>query len=85
MVLRDLLVLVPVMLIVIAGVLFAIFRNLGGVTPFGFADALVGRTGSATTIFDTAVVESDPNNGSEGGVLFRLLSRILGPCYHARY
>ncbi len=31
MVLRDLVVLVPVMLIVIAAVLFAIFRNLGGV------------------------------------------------------
>ena len=45
-----------------------VVRNLGGVTPFGFADALVGRTGSATTIFDTALVESDPNNGVEAAL-----------------
>ena len=45
-----------------------VIRNLGGVTPFGFADALVGRTGSATTIFDTALVESDPNNGVEAAL-----------------
>lgn len=36
-----------------------VVRNLGGVTPFGFADALVGRTGSATTIYDTAITETD--------------------------
>ena len=35
-----------------------VVRNLGGVTPFGFADALVGRTGQATTIFDPAISES---------------------------
>ncbi|MBC8356697.1 MAG: TolC family protein [Planctomycetes bacterium] len=34
-----------------------VVRNLGGVTPFGFADALVGRTGSAATIYDTAITE----------------------------
>lgn len=45
-----------------------VVRNLGGVTPFGFADALVGRTGSATTIYDTAIVESDPNNGVEAAL-----------------
>ncbi|MEX0818884.1 MAG: TolC family protein, partial [Pirellulaceae bacterium] len=45
-----------------------VVRNLGGVTPFGFADALVGRTGSATTIFDTALIESDPNNGVEAAL-----------------
>lgn len=45
-----------------------VIRNLGGVTPFGFADALVGRTGSATTIYDTSLVESDPNNGVEAAL-----------------
>ncbi len=45
-----------------------VVRNLGGVTPFGFADALVGRTGSATTIYDTAIVESDANSGVEAAL-----------------
>ncbi|MBP85602.1 MAG: transporter [Planctomycetaceae bacterium] len=45
-----------------------VVRNLGGVTPFGFADALVGRTAGATTIYDTAIVESDPNNGVEAAL-----------------
>ncbi len=45
-----------------------VVRNLGGVTPFGFADGLVGRTGSATTIYDTALIESDPNNGVEAAL-----------------
>ncbi|MDA1050464.1 MAG: TolC family protein [Planctomycetota bacterium] len=45
-----------------------VVRNLGGVTPFGFADALVGRTASASTIYDTALVESDPNNGVEAAL-----------------
>ena len=35
-----------------------VVRNLGGVTPFGFADALVGRTGSATTIYDAGITET---------------------------
>jgi len=36
-------------------------RNLGGVTPFGFADALIGRTGGASTIYDPAIVETGQN------------------------
>ena len=34
-------------------------RNLGGVTPFGFADALVDRSGQ-TTIYDPAISETNP-------------------------
>jgi len=45
-----------------------VIRNLGGVTPFGFADALIGRTGSASTIYDPAIVESDPNTGVEAAL-----------------
>ncbi|HRX79597.1 MAG TPA: TolC family protein, partial [Pirellulaceae bacterium] len=45
-----------------------VVRNLGGVTPFGFADALVGRTASASTIYDTSIVESDANNGVEAAL-----------------
>jgi len=45
-----------------------VVRNLGGVTPFGFADALVGRTASASTIYDNAIVESDANNGVEAAL-----------------
>jgi outer membrane protein TolC len=45
-----------------------VIRNLGGVTPFGFADALIGRTASGSTIYDTAIVESDPQNGVEAAL-----------------
>ena len=45
-----------------------IIRNLGGVTPFGFSDALVGRTAGAATIYDTAIIEADPNNGVEAAL-----------------
>lgn len=45
-----------------------VIRNLGGVTPFGFADALVGRTASASTIYDVGIVESDANNGVEAAL-----------------
>ena len=54
-------------------------RNLGGVTPFGFADALVGRNLNASTIYDTAIVESDPNNGVEAALAeFDAQLAILG-------
>lgn len=35
-----------------------VIRNLGGVTPFGFADALVGRTAGASTIYDAAITDT---------------------------
>jgi outer membrane protein TolC len=38
-------------------------RNLGGVTPFGFADALVERTSGSTTVFDPAIQESSVGSG----------------------
>jgi outer membrane protein TolC len=42
-------------------------RNLGGVTPFGFADALVERTGNQS-IYDAAIQESgDGNSGIING------------------
>ena len=45
-----------------------VVRNLGGVTPFGFADALVGRTANSASIYDAAINESDPNNGVEAAL-----------------
>jgi outer membrane protein TolC len=39
-----------------------VVRNLGGVTPYGFADALIGRTGQAQTVYDSAIVESAPGS-----------------------
>lgn len=38
-------------------------RNLGGVTPFGFADALVERTSGSTTIYDPAIQASATGSG----------------------
>jgi outer membrane protein TolC len=38
-------------------------RNLGGVTPFGFADALVERTGGSATVFDPAIQASSIGSG----------------------
>ena len=35
-----------------------VIRNLGGVTPFGFADGLVNRTGQNATVFDVAINEA---------------------------
>ena len=37
-----------------------VIRNLGSVTPFGFADGLSGRTAGATTVYDPAIFETDP-------------------------
>jgi len=45
-----------------------VIRNLGSVTQFGFADALVGRTASAATVYDAAIVESDPQSGIEAAL-----------------
>ena len=45
-----------------------VIRNLGGITPFGFSDGLIGRLAGATTIFDTGIVESDPQNGVEAAL-----------------
>lgn len=36
-------------------------RNLGGVTPFGFADALVGRSGNAS-VYDPGIAETAPSS-----------------------
>ncbi len=36
-----------------------VIRNLGGVTPFGFADGLLGRSGNVT-VFDPAITETNP-------------------------
>jgi outer membrane protein TolC len=57
----------------------SVVRNLGGVTQFGFADALIGRTGSSTTIYDPAIVESDPQAGVEAALsAFDAQLNILG-------
>ena len=45
-----------------------VIRNLGGVTPFGFSDALVGRIATGSTVYDTALVEADPQNGVEAAL-----------------
>ncbi len=42
-----------------------VLRNLGGVTPFGFADGLVERSGNAT-VFDPAIVETAPGGVGTG-------------------
>jgi outer membrane protein TolC len=36
-----------------------VIRNLGSVTPFGFADALTGRTAASATVYDPAISETD--------------------------
>lgn len=46
-----------------------VIRNLGGVTPFGFADALVGRTSGSPTIYDPAIQETSPSGTATGGTL----------------
>lgn len=38
-------------------------RNLGGVTPFGFSDALIERTGGMSTVFDPAIQASSAGSG----------------------
>ena len=38
-------------------------RNLGGVTPFGFADALIERTSGAATVFDPAIQQTSAGSG----------------------
>lgn len=43
-----------------------VIRNLGGVTPFGFADGLVGRTASSTTIYDPSIAETTRSGLSRG-------------------
>ncbi|MGE0757000.1 MAG: TolC family protein [Pirellulaceae bacterium] len=45
-----------------------VIRNLGAVTQFGFADALIGRTGSSATVYDAAIVESDAQSGVESAL-----------------
>ena len=46
-----------------------VIRNLGQVTQFGFADALIERTAAgASTVYDPAVVEADPQNGIEAAL-----------------
>jgi outer membrane protein TolC len=43
-----------------------VIRNLGGVTPFGFADALVGRTSGSPTVYDPAIQETAPSGTATG-------------------
>jgi outer membrane protein TolC len=46
-----------------------VIRSLGQVTQFGFADALIERTAaSAATVYDPALVESDPQAGVEAAL-----------------
>jgi outer membrane protein TolC len=45
-----------------------VIRNLGSVTPFGFADGLTGRTVGSTTIYDPAIFETDPQSGIEAAL-----------------
>jgi len=60
------------------------FRNLGAVTPFGFADALVGRSGQ-TTIYDPAITETAPsgrlrdiNSGGQSTTISRVTASSAG-------
>ncbi|MCY2993842.1 MAG: TolC family protein [Planctomycetota bacterium] len=57
-------------------------RNLGGVTPFGMADALVGRSGTSS-VYDTALQETNGSGNpqatdSGGGIQQSLASRQGG-------
>ena len=45
-----------------------VVRNLGSVTPFGFADGLSGRTAGNTTVYDPAIFETDPQAGVEAAL-----------------
>ncbi len=45
-----------------------VIRNLGSVTPFGFADGLSGRTAGATTVYDPAIFETDPRTGVQAAL-----------------
>ena len=45
-----------------------VIRNLGSVTPFGFADGLTGRTVGSTTVYDPAIFETDPQAGIEAAL-----------------
>ncbi len=45
-----------------------VIRNSGAITPFGFSDGLVGRIATGSTIYDTAIVEADPQNGVEAAL-----------------
>jgi outer membrane protein TolC len=40
-----------------------VIRNLGSVTPFGFADGLTSRTVGSATVYDPAIFETDPTAG----------------------
>lgn len=46
-----------------------VIRNLGQVTQYGFADALVERIASSSaTVYDPAIVEADPQGGVEAAL-----------------
>ncbi len=61
-------------------------RNLGGVTPYGMADALIERWGSqpGSSVYDTAITETNPGGAnpqatdSGGGIQQALASRSGG-------
>ena len=45
-----------------------VIRNLGSVTPFGFADGLTSRTVGSATVYDPAIFETDPTAGVEAAL-----------------
>ena len=45
-----------------------VIRNLGSVTPFGFAHGLSGRTAAAETVYDPAIFETDPQSGVQAAL-----------------
>jgi outer membrane protein TolC len=56
-----------------------IIRNLGGVTQPSFADALISRTANGASVYDPAIVESDPQSGVEAALsAFDAQINILG-------
>ncbi|MFO7904825.1 MAG: TolC family protein [Planctomycetota bacterium] len=45
-----------------------VIRNLGSLTQFTIADGLVGRTAGATTVYDPAIFETDPQFGVQAAL-----------------
>lgn len=45
-----------------------VIRNLGSLTQFTISDGLVGRTAGATTVYDPAIFETDPQFGVQAAL-----------------
>lgn len=45
-----------------------VIRNLGALTQFTISDGLVGRTAGATTVYDPAIFETDPQFGVQAAL-----------------